>query len=128
MEPQEGGQADARRRVPGCRGMEQGTREARRVRALAASWSRRMSMNVSVFGLGHVGSVTAACLARAGHRVVGVDVRQDVVDLISSGHAPVPEPGLAELLAEAEDADPHGFSCACVPRRYRPVVATVFSS
>ena len=57
-------------------------------------------MKVSVFGLGHVGSVTAACLARAGHRVFAVDCRPDKVDLFNAGRAPVTEPGLAELLAE----------------------------
>jgi GDP-mannose 6-dehydrogenase len=55
-------------------------------------------MNVSVFGLGYVGCVTAACLARSGHDVVGVDVNPDKVDMINDGRAPIVEPGLPELL------------------------------
>ena len=57
-------------------------------------------MNVTVFGLGYVGCVTAACLARAGHRVVGVDVSQDKVDMINRAHAPIVEPGLEALLQD----------------------------
>jgi GDP-mannose 6-dehydrogenase len=56
-------------------------------------------MNVSVFGLGYVGCVTAACLARAGHRVVGVDVNADKVAMINDGKSPIVEPGLGELIA-----------------------------
>jgi GDP-mannose 6-dehydrogenase len=43
--------------------------------------------------------VTAACLARNGHRVVGVDVKADKVSMINSGTSPVIEPGLGELLS-----------------------------
>jgi GDP-mannose 6-dehydrogenase len=56
---------------------------------------------VSVFGLGYVGAVTAICLAKAGHRVIGVDVNPMKVEMLESGHAPVFEPGLSELLAES---------------------------
>jgi GDP-mannose 6-dehydrogenase len=55
-------------------------------------------MNVSVFGLGYVGCVTAACLARAGHDVVGVDVNPEKVDMVNDGRSPIVEPGLPELL------------------------------
>jgi GDP-mannose 6-dehydrogenase len=55
-------------------------------------------MNVSVFGLGYVGCVTAACLARDGHHVVGVDVSTDKVAMISDGRSPIVEPGLEPLL------------------------------
>ncbi len=55
-------------------------------------------MNVSVFGLGYVGCVTAACLARDGHHVVGVDVNQDKVAMINAGTSPIIEPGLADLI------------------------------
>jgi GDP-mannose 6-dehydrogenase len=55
---------------------------------------------VSVFGLGYVGAVTAACVAHAGHRVIGVDVNSSKVSLLESGRAPVLEPGLDELVSE----------------------------
>ena len=51
-------------------------------------------MKVAVFGLGYVGTVTAAALARDGHEVVGVDVAAQKIDAIASGNAPVLEPGL----------------------------------
>jgi GDP-mannose 6-dehydrogenase len=56
-------------------------------------------MNVTVFGLGYVGCVTACCLARDGHDVTGVDVSPDKVAMINSGRTPVIEPGLGDLLA-----------------------------
>jgi len=58
-------------------------------------------MRVSVFGLGYVGSVTAACLADQGHRVVGVDVSPIKVKQVESGRSPVVEPRLDELIEEA---------------------------
>src|SRR3989441_6567353 len=57
-------------------------------------------MRVSVFGLGYVGSVTAACLAKAGHEVVGVDINAEKVAMVNAATPPVVEPGLAELLAK----------------------------
>ncbi len=57
-------------------------------------------MRIAVFGLGYVGSVSAACLARDGHEVVGVDVDPTKVALIQKGQTPVEEPGLGELLSE----------------------------
>ncbi|SHL22136.1 GDP-mannose 6-dehydrogenase [Pseudonocardia thermophila] len=58
-------------------------------------------MNVTLFGLGYVGSVTATCLAVRGHRVVGVDTDAGKVATINAGHPPVVEPGLDELAAQA---------------------------
>src|SRR5262249_33626939 len=54
---------------------------------------------ITVFGLGYVGAVTAACLADAGHCVTGVDVSGAKVDMLESGRAPVLEPGLDDLVA-----------------------------
>jgi len=56
-------------------------------------------MKVSVFGLGYVGSVSAAAFAADGHEVVGVDVNADKVAAINAGRSPIVEPGLEELLA-----------------------------
>jgi len=55
---------------------------------------------ISVFGLGYVGCVSAACFAREGHDVVGVDVSQTKVDLINSGKPTIVEEGIGELVAE----------------------------
>lgn len=57
-------------------------------------------MNVCVLGVWHLGAVTAACLAKAGHDVVGYDPSEDNVRRLSAGHAPLFEPGLDELIAQ----------------------------
>jgi GDP-mannose 6-dehydrogenase len=57
-------------------------------------------MRVSVFGLGYVGCVTAAGLAKMGHEIVGVDVSAEKVQMINAGRSPVVEPGLGEVLEE----------------------------
>jgi UDPglucose 6-dehydrogenase len=56
-------------------------------------------MRVVVYGLWHLGCVTAGCLARAGHHVVGLDPDSDVISGLQKGHPPLHEPGLTELLA-----------------------------
>jgi GDP-mannose 6-dehydrogenase len=57
-------------------------------------------MRVSVFGLGYVGCITAACLARAGHEVLGVDLNLEKVGSINGGRSPLVEPGLSDLIAQ----------------------------
>jgi len=58
-------------------------------------------MRVSIFGLGYVGSVSAASLAADGHDIVGVDVHRDKVASVNAGRSPVVEPGLEALLSNA---------------------------
>ena len=60
-------------------------------------------MNISIFGLGYVGAVTAGCLAGRGHRIVGVDVSSAKVESLNQGLAPIIEPGLPELLKAAQE-------------------------
>jgi len=92
-----------------------------------------MTMRVSVFGLGYVGCVTASCLARAGHTVVGVDLSAQKVDMINGAQSPIVEPGLGELLTEvvgakrlratsscAEAVDASELALICVGTPSRP--------
>ncbi|WP_205474133.1 UDP-glucose/GDP-mannose dehydrogenase family protein [Nocardioides sp. SYSU D00038] len=58
-------------------------------------------MKISVFGCGYLGAVHAACMAKLGHDVIGIDVLEEQVAQLSAGRAPFHEPGLPELLEEA---------------------------
>lgn len=88
-------------------------------------------MKMSVIGCGYLGAVHAACMAKLGHDVVGIDVDQTKVDQLEAGEAPFFEPGLPELLdevtptgrlrfttdiAEAAGSDVH-FVCVGTPQR-----------
>lgn len=59
-----------------------------------------MTTSISVFGLGYVGCVSAACFAKEGHTVTGVDVNPAKVDMINAGKATIVEAGIGELVAE----------------------------
>jgi len=57
-------------------------------------------VRISVFGLGYVGAVSAACFARDGYDVLGVDVNASKVDGINAGQAPIVEEGIQELISD----------------------------
>ncbi|HEX7094744.1 MAG TPA: nucleotide sugar dehydrogenase [Acidimicrobiales bacterium] len=59
------------------------------------------TLDITVVGLGYVGAVTAACLARRGHRVVGVDIDERKLGPLREGRSPILEPHLDELVAAA---------------------------
>lgn len=57
-------------------------------------------MKISVFGLGYVGTISAACLAQMGHEVIGVDVNPNKIGMIAHGQSPVMEAEIGEIIAE----------------------------
>lgn len=64
-----------------------------------------MNHSISVFGLGYVGTVTAACLAYRGNNVIGVDLNRTKVEVMDSGNSPIVEPQVSEIIAESIKAD-----------------------
>lgn len=66
-------------------------------------------MNISVFGLGYVGTVSAACFAQQNHQVIGVDINSQKVKIIDNGRSPVIERDIDEIISESVSA---GLLCA----------------
>ena len=69
---------------------------------------------ISIFGLGYVGAVTAACLANEGHYVVGVDPNETKVNMINEGKSPIIEEGISKLINAALSS---GKLCAMTDSR-----------
>lgn len=58
-------------------------------------------MNISIFGLGYVGCVSAGCLANMGHKVIGVDISKVKIDLINNGKATIVEENIDPIILKA---------------------------
>jgi UDPglucose 6-dehydrogenase len=67
-------------------------------------------MRVSVIGCGYLGAVHAACMAKLGHEVVGIDLDERKVAALSSARAPFYEPGLEELLQDLQETGRLSFT------------------
>jgi GDP-mannose 6-dehydrogenase len=57
-------------------------------------------MKISVFGLGYVGTVSAACLSKMGHEVTGVDVNPNKIRMLEGGQSPVIEAEIGEIIIQ----------------------------
>jgi len=64
-----------------------------------------MNCSISAFGLGYVGTVTAACLAYRGNNIIGVDLSRTKVETMNSGNSPIVEPRVGEIIAESHKAN-----------------------
>jgi GDP-mannose 6-dehydrogenase len=63
-----------------------------------------VGLSISLFGLGYVGSVSAACFAHMGHKVTGVDISKAKVEMLDSGRSPIIEARMEELVVEANQS------------------------
>ena len=79
----------------------------------------RLASTCCILGLGYIGLPTAAVLARAGHRVIGVDLKPQVVDTVNRGHIHIVEPDLAEAVAA-------GVASGAITAQLVPAPADVF--
>ncbi|MBV9939070.1 MAG: GDP-mannose dehydrogenase, partial [Acidobacteriaceae bacterium] len=80
-------------------------------------------MKISVFGLGYVGTVCAACLAERGHTVVGVDKSEVKVELVRSGRSPIIERDIDDLVSKMVGSG----RLSATPRGAEAVAATDLS-
>ena len=76
-------------------------------------------MKINVFGLGYVGSVSAACLAAGGHEVVGIDIDRNKIDTINRGDSIVIEQDLPELISRTVASGKAAGRCRAASRRRR---------
>jgi GDP-mannose 6-dehydrogenase len=61
-------------------------------------------MNISIIGLGYVGTVSAACLANEGNKIIGVDINQEKIKLINNGISPIIEKNLGSLIKDSYES------------------------
>ena len=76
-----------------------------RVAAAIVTGETTARMNIVVVGLGYVGAVTAACLSKLGHSVVGVDIDPQKLEPLERGTSPIVEPGLDELVKSGRESN-----------------------
>ena len=67
-------------------------------------------MRITVIGCGYLGAVHAACMAKLGHEVVGIDVDERKINELSAARAPFYEPGLEDLLREVQETGRLSFT------------------
>ncbi|MEV8147993.1 UDP-glucose/GDP-mannose dehydrogenase family protein [Arthrobacter sp. NPDC080073] len=67
-------------------------------------------MRISVIGCGYLGAVHAACMAKLGHEVIGIDVDERKISTLSAARAPFFEPGLDELLGDVQETGRLSFT------------------
>jgi GDP-mannose 6-dehydrogenase len=94
------GRQEARQGIIGAVELGESALDERRQRARTPVVSKR----ISIFGLGYVGAVSLACLARDGHRVTGVDIDATKLELIRSRKSPILEEGIQELMRDVVDS------------------------
>jgi GDP-mannose 6-dehydrogenase len=94
------GRQEARQGIVGTVELGESALDERRDRARKAVAIKR----ISIFGLGYVGAVSLACLARDGHRVTGVDIDATKLELIRSRKSPILEEGIQELMRDVVDS------------------------
>jgi GDP-mannose 6-dehydrogenase len=63
-----------------------------------------VALKIAIFGLGYVGAVSAGCLAKDGHTVIGVDTNPTKVDMINAGKSPIVELSLPEMIETAKQS------------------------